>query len=151
MLPQPHILQSTHGRPRAIWSWLGRWLVLVVMALGLMFDGSARAMALAHGAGTEIMVICAEGGAKTILLSASGEPVEPMGPLHDCGKCPKCNVPTSALVVAPVRNPAPAYVVTALAAVPFIQRVPLPHFPQPQARGPPPGARVMRAPLDLRS
>lgn len=149
MLPQPPHYQATHGRsgrPWAIWSRL----VFVVMALGLMFDGGAGAMSLTHAAGTERIVICAEGGAKSILVSASGEPAEPMWPLHDCGKCPKCNVPTSALVVVPVRNPAPVFAMSALAAVPFVQRVPFPRFPQPQARGPPSGARAMRASLDLR-
>lgn len=151
MQPIPIIPQAARGRRSrrpASWPRLGRWLVLVVMALGLMFDGSTRAMALAHTAGAEAIVICAEEGAKTILLSASGEPIEPMGPMHDCDNCPKCSVATFALVVPPARNTSPAFGLTAAFVVPFAPTRFLTQYLRPQARSPPAESLGMRAPSD---
>lgn len=74
-------------------------VLLSVLTLGWM---DARGMAL-PSQGVAV-VICAEGGAKTVTLDAAGNPVE-QGDDTDCAHCPDC-LPTGAItLVGPVAVP----------------------------------------------
>lgn len=104
--------------------------LLLALALVLAGPGAARS-----AVGGTMLVLCANGAAKTVWIGADGEPVDPAA---DCLTCPDCMTPTAGLA-DPVLSQAPFVlrIVPAghaqVAAVVLVPTPPL--FPAP--RGPP--------------
>lgn len=86
------------------------------------------------GVGITEMVICAEGGAKTISVDADGNPVSPNA---RCCDCLTCNAPTTAFLdEASHFNAAPSQFCKLTVATAHQTLAPI-IIAQPQARGPP--------------
>jgi hypothetical protein len=86
------------------------------------------------GAGVTEMVICAEGGAKTISVDADGNPVSPNA---RCCDCLTCNAPTTAFLDEATQFNATPSQFCDLTVVVAHQTLASILIAQPQARGPP--------------
>jgi hypothetical protein len=105
----------------------------LLLALALAFAGGAGAMPLAQG--VSAVVICAETGAETIYLDATGAPAKPM---MDCATCPDC-LETSALGVALPQIGLGLGTQTAIRhRLPAAESLPRARHQRPETRGPPP-------------
>ncbi|WP_156209356.1 hypothetical protein [Pseudorhodobacter wandonensis] len=120
---------------KTMWSHIGAILLCVCVSL---YSGALNAAA-PMGSGLMEMVICADGGAKTITVDANGQPVSPSAA---CCDCLVCNAPTTVFPSAAFEfgvAPSQFSKLTVLA----LHQTPAPIIiSRPQARGPPPASNV---------
>lgn len=115
---------------KTAWSHIGVMLLCICVTL----YGVASNADVTMGVGTTEMVICADGGEKTIAVDAAGNPVSPTSACCDCAAC---NMPTTVFLdVATQFSAAPSQFckLTVAAAHQTLASI---IIAQPQARGPP--------------
>lgn len=66
------------------------------LSFALILGSTAGVLAKTGQPGLFSMVICTDGGAATVLVDKTGQPVE-KAPLFDCGDCPVCTLHSDAL------------------------------------------------------
>lgn len=110
-----------------------RTLLALVVAAALALSGTVAVARTVHGPMTD-MVICADGGMRTVRLDVQGNPVDP----GQCGECPDCLAPVAGL-------PGTAGLILAIDTVLPVRSVPARLFQpatqrhlRPAPRGPPP-------------
>jgi hypothetical protein len=115
---------------KTAWSHIGVLLLCISVAL---FGAASNAGMVSDASGTE-MVICADGGPKTITVDTDGNPVSPA---PRCCDCVTCNVPTTAFLGTSTHfNAAPSQFRKLTVAAAHQTLAPI-IIAQPQARGPP--------------
>ena len=115
---------------KTVWSHIGVLLLCISVAL---FGAASNAGMVSDASGIE-MVICADGGPKTITMDAEGNPVSPA---PRCCDCVTCNVPTPVFLASSAQfNAAPSQFRKLTVAAAHQTLAPI-LIAQPQARGPP--------------
>lgn len=112
-------------------------LLTLLLALALCLSGLAQGHAAAGGpAGAMAVVICADGAARSILIDASGMPVEPE-PDGTHGLCPDCVLVKTGALTADMRPPGQRLARSRAAPRPILRLRPRRRLQAAQPRGPP--------------
>ena len=122
---------------RAVGSLAARAMAVLAALLLVSGGGAMRAEAAGAVQGV-VMVICSDGGAKTIVLDAEGNPVETSGEEACPGHGPCCTLPEGYALPPPAQAPAVWEPVASVAVFhdgPAVLRSGTGHGPK--ARGPP--------------
>ncbi|WP_111734541.1 DUF2946 family protein [Roseovarius amoyensis] len=72
----------------------------MMLSFALILGSTAGVLAKTGQPGLISMVICTDGGATTVLVDKTGQPVE-QAPLYDCRDCPVCTLHCDALTALP--------------------------------------------------
>ncbi|MBZ0122433.1 MAG: hypothetical protein K8F31_00915 [Roseovarius sp.] len=74
----------------------------ILLSVALILGGAMVAAAKTGQPGLTAMTICADGEAATVLVDATGQPVDGSPPV-DCGECPVCTLHSDGLTALSAR------------------------------------------------
>lgn len=123
------------GFMKTAWTHIG----VILLCICVTLYGAALNAGVSMGSNVTEMVICAEGGAKTISVDADGNPATPAS---RCCDCVACNAPTTVFLGGFTHySAAPSQFCKLTVAAQHQTPAPL-IIARPQARGPPSATHV---------